>query len=170
VRQDFESFFDRAVPEGSLTIAIATRAGRPARASQASLLGDLDIPVSNGQPRLGTWQASICAKPRPRRSRRIVVTVQGNELMSDTIKTLRLVMHGRVQACGTGLDAPRGRASGRQGWVATAATAREAMVQGEAAAVDELVRWAHRGRRWPRWSASRSNRARHYAASRCGFV
>lgn len=67
--------------------------------------------------------------------------------MSDTIKTLRLVMHGRVQGVWF-RDSMRREAEalGVSGWVRNRSDgAVEAMVQGEAGAVDALVRWAHRG-------------------------
>ncbi|HCI14876.1 MAG: acylphosphatase [Gallionellales bacterium GWA2_60_142] len=67
--------------------------------------------------------------------------------MSDTIKTLRLVMHGRVQGVWF-RDSMRREAEhlGVSGWVRNRSDgAVEAMVQGAAGAVDELVRWAHRG-------------------------
>lgn len=67
--------------------------------------------------------------------------------MSDTVKTLRLVMHGRVQGVWF-RDSMRREAEhlGVSGWVRNRGDGTvEAMVQGMPAAVDELVRWAHRG-------------------------
>jgi len=100
VRQDFESFFNRAVPEDEPYYRHRDEGpdDLPAHIKSSLLGASLDIPVSNGQPRLGTWQGIYLCEHRDHGgSRRIVVTVQGSELMSDTIKTLHLVMHGRVQ-------------------------------------------------------------------------
>lgn len=67
--------------------------------------------------------------------------------MSDTVKTLHLVVHGRVQGVWF-RDSMRREAEhlGVSGWVRNRGDGTvEAMVQGGADAVDELVRWAHRG-------------------------
>lgn len=67
--------------------------------------------------------------------------------MGDALTTLRLVMHGRVQGVWY-RDSMRREAEalGVSGWVRNRSDGTvEAMVQGEAAAVEALVRWAHRG-------------------------
>ncbi|MDH2915602.1 MAG: acylphosphatase [Gallionella sp.] len=67
--------------------------------------------------------------------------------MSDEVKTLHLVMHGRVQGVWY-RDSMRREAEalGVSGWVHNRSDGTvEAMVQGDGDAVDALVRWAHRG-------------------------
>jgi len=64
-----------------------------------------------------------------------------------TRKTLHLVIHGRVQGVFF-RDSIRGEALrlGITGWVRNRNDGSvEAVVQGEPAAVDEMVQWAHRG-------------------------
>ena len=66
---------------------------------------------------------------------------------SPAIKTLRLVIHGRVQGVFF-RDSMRREAQGRSvaGWVRNCNDGTvEAAVQGEPAAVDAIVRWAHHG-------------------------
>ena len=63
------------------------------------------------------------------------------------VKTLRLVIHGRVQGVFF-RDSMRCEAQrlGIAGWVRNRGDGTvEAAVQGEPAAVDAIVRWAHRG-------------------------
>ncbi len=67
--------------------------------------------------------------------------------MNVAVKTLHLVVHGRVQGVWY-RDSMRREAEmlGVSGWVRNCSNDTvEAMVQGEAAAVDALVSWAHRG-------------------------
>ena len=64
--------------------------------------------------------------------------------------TLRLVIHGRVQGVFY-RDSMRREAQklGLAGWVRNRSDgAVEAVVQGESAAVDAMVRWAQRGPEW----------------------
>ncbi|MDP2759725.1 MAG: acylphosphatase [Sideroxyarcus sp.] len=67
--------------------------------------------------------------------------------MNDSSKTLRLVMHGRVQGVWY-RDSMRREAErlGVSGWVRNCSDGTvEAMVQGETGALAALVRWAHCG-------------------------
>ena len=63
------------------------------------------------------------------------------------VKTLRLVIHGRVQGVFF-RDSMRGEAQrlGISGWVRNRSDGTvEAAMQGESSAVDAIVQWAHRG-------------------------
>lgn len=67
--------------------------------------------------------------------------------MNSSVKTLHLVMHGRVQGVWY-RDSMRREAEslGVSGWVRNRSDgAVEATLQGDAGAVDALVSWAHRG-------------------------
>jgi secondary thiamine-phosphate synthase enzyme len=93
VRQDFESFFNHAVSDDTPYFASIRSADcllKPYRHQdegpddmpahlKASLLGcSLNIPITNGQLRLGTWQGIYLCEHRDNGgSRRLVVTVQG---------------------------------------------------------------------------------------------
>lgn len=80
VRQDFESWFNRAVPENEPYYRHQDEGADDLPAHiKASLLGSsLNIPVSNGQLRLGAWQGIyLCEHRNHGGSRRVVVTVQG---------------------------------------------------------------------------------------------
>jgi secondary thiamine-phosphate synthase enzyme len=80
VRQDFESYFNHAVPDDTPYFGHQDEGpdDMPAHL-KASILGcSLNIPVTNGQPRLGTWQGIYLCEHRDNGgSRRVVVTVQG---------------------------------------------------------------------------------------------
>jgi secondary thiamine-phosphate synthase enzyme len=80
VRQDFESYFSRAVPEDEPYYRHQDEGADDLPAHiKSSLLGNsLNIPIGNGQPMLGTWQGIYLCEHRNRGgSRRVVVTVQG---------------------------------------------------------------------------------------------
>lgn len=80
VRQDFESFFDRAVPENQPYYRHRDEGGDdlPAHIKSSLLGASLDIPVADGAPRLGTWQGIYLCEHRDHGgNRHIVVTVQG---------------------------------------------------------------------------------------------
>ncbi len=80
VRQDFESWFNRAVREDEPYYRHQDEGADDLPAHiKASLLGSsLSIPIGNGQLRLGTWQGIyLCEHRNHGGSRRIVVTVNG---------------------------------------------------------------------------------------------
>lgn len=80
VRQDFEGWFNRAVPEDEPYYLHQDEGSDDLPAHiKASLLGaSLNIPVADGRPRLGTWQGIyLCEHRNHGGSRRIIVTVQG---------------------------------------------------------------------------------------------
>jgi secondary thiamine-phosphate synthase enzyme len=80
VRQDFESYINRAVPEGESYYRHRDEGSDDLPAHiKSSLLGNsLSIPISNGLPRLGTWQGIyLCEHRNQGGSRRIIITVQG---------------------------------------------------------------------------------------------
>jgi secondary thiamine-phosphate synthase enzyme len=80
VRQDFERFFNVAVPENEPYFRHQDEGSddMPAHLKTSILGCSLNIPVSNGQLRLGTWQGIyLCEHRDSGGSRRVVVTVQG---------------------------------------------------------------------------------------------
>ena len=81
VRQDFESYFNRAVPEGEPWYVHQDEGSDDLPAHlKSSLLGNsLNIPIADGQARLGTWQGIyLCEHRNHGGSRRLVVTIQGD--------------------------------------------------------------------------------------------
>lgn len=80
VRNDFETHFNRAVPE-DVSLYKHTLEGTDDMTShiKSSLLGSsVSIPVTNGAFNLGTWQGIYLCEHRNRGgSRRIVVTLMG---------------------------------------------------------------------------------------------
>jgi secondary thiamine-phosphate synthase enzyme len=82
VRKDFESHFNKMVPENA-PYYIHTYEGpddMPAHI-KASLLGSsVTVPISNGRFNLGTWQGIYLCEHRDRpRSRRLIITIQGEK-------------------------------------------------------------------------------------------
>jgi secondary thiamine-phosphate synthase enzyme len=81
VRQDFESYFNHAVPEEE-PYYIHQNEGPddlPAHLKSSLLGSSLNIPIANGRPRLGTWQGIYLCEHRNRGgSRSVVVTIQGD--------------------------------------------------------------------------------------------
>ena len=80
VRQDFERYFNRAVPENEPYYAHQDEGADdlPAHLKSSLLGSSLNIPIADGQPMLGTWQGIyLCEHRNSGGSRRVVVTVQG---------------------------------------------------------------------------------------------
>jgi secondary thiamine-phosphate synthase enzyme len=80
VRRDFESWFDRAVPEGAdyWTHTLEGADDMPAHV-KASLLGpSLTLPISSGRLAVGTWQGVYLCEHRDRGgSRSLLATLWG---------------------------------------------------------------------------------------------
>jgi secondary thiamine-phosphate synthase enzyme len=80
VRRDFESWFNKAVPEGApyWTHVLEGADDMPAHV-KASLLGpSLTLPVANGRVALGTWQGIYLCEHRDRGGpRSLVATLWG---------------------------------------------------------------------------------------------
>lgn len=80
VRQDFETYFTRAVPE-DMSLYKHTFEGPDDMTShiKSSMLGSsVSIPITNGQFNLGTWQGVyLCEHRNYGGSRKIVVTLMG---------------------------------------------------------------------------------------------
>jgi len=80
VRQDFESFFNHAVPDDTPYFCHQDEGpdDMPAHLKASILGSSLNIPVTNGRPHLGTWQGIYLCEHRDNGgSRRVVVTLQG---------------------------------------------------------------------------------------------
>ncbi|MBI1174376.1 MAG: YjbQ family protein [Sideroxydans sp.] len=80
VRQDFESYFNHAVPENEPYYLHQDEGpdDLPAHIKSSMLGNNLNIPVANGRLRLGTWQGIyLCEHRNYGGNRRLVVTVQG---------------------------------------------------------------------------------------------
>ncbi len=80
VRQDFENYFSRAVPEDEPYYRHQDEGSDdlPAHIKSSLLGSSLNIPVTDGRPKLGTWQGIyLCEHRNNGGSRRIIITVQG---------------------------------------------------------------------------------------------
>lgn len=81
VRRDFESWFDRAVPEGApyWTHTLEGDDDMPAHVKAALLGPSLTLPIADGRPALGTWQGIYLCEHRERGGpRSIVATAWGD--------------------------------------------------------------------------------------------
>lgn len=82
VRQDFESYFNHAIPDDAPDYLHQYEGpdDLPAHIKSSLLGSSLNVPVANGRPRLGTWQGIyLCEHRNYGGSRRIVMTVQGEQ-------------------------------------------------------------------------------------------
>jgi secondary thiamine-phosphate synthase enzyme len=80
VRHDFETWFDRAGPEGARywTHTLEGDDDMPAHVKAALLGPSLTLPISGGRPALGTWQGIyLCEHRDSGGSRSMVATVWG---------------------------------------------------------------------------------------------
>jgi secondary thiamine-phosphate synthase enzyme len=80
VRHDFESWFNRAVPEGApyWTHTLEGEDDMPAHVKAALLGPSLTLPIREGRPALGTWQGIYLCEHRDRGgSRRLIATLHG---------------------------------------------------------------------------------------------
>ena len=81
VRMDFESFFNRAVPENEPYYAHTLEGSddMPAHIKSSMLGSSVTIPVTKGQLNLGMWQGIYLCEHRNHASgREIVITLQGD--------------------------------------------------------------------------------------------
>jgi len=82
VRRDFESWFDRAVPEGApyWSHTLEGDDDMPAHVKAALLGPSLTLPVAGGRLALGTWQGIYLCEHRDRGgSRTVVATAWGED-------------------------------------------------------------------------------------------
>lgn len=80
VRSDFESWFNRAVPEDEPYYLHRDEGADdlPAHIKSSLLGSSLNIPIGDGRLKLGTWQGIyLCEHRNLGGSRRIIVTIQG---------------------------------------------------------------------------------------------
>jgi secondary thiamine-phosphate synthase enzyme len=81
VRRDFESWFDRAVPEGASywTHTLEGDDDMPAHVKAALLGSSLTLPVSEGRLALGTWQGIYLCEHRTQAGPRSLVATAWGE-------------------------------------------------------------------------------------------
>ena len=80
VRHDFAAYFDRTVPENQTYYQHQDEGSDdlPAHIKSSLLGSSLDIPISAGRLRMGTWQGIyLCEHRNHGGSRRLIVTIQG---------------------------------------------------------------------------------------------
>ncbi len=80
VRRDFETFFNKAVPEGDVDYVHNDEGpdDMPAHLKAAMLGSSVMIPISNGRLALGTWQGIyLCEHRNFGGSRELVITCWG---------------------------------------------------------------------------------------------
>ncbi|HEF8773530.1 secondary thiamine-phosphate synthase enzyme YjbQ [Providencia manganoxydans] len=80
VRQDFESFFNHAIPENELYYQHNYEGSddMPAHLKSSILGASLVLPITNGRLNLGTWQGIyLCEHRNYGGERRLVITLQG---------------------------------------------------------------------------------------------
>jgi secondary thiamine-phosphate synthase enzyme len=80
VRKDFETYFNKAVPEGQPDFLHDTEGpdDMPAHIKSSLLGSSVSVPVTNGKLNLGTWQGIyLCEHRDYGGDRRIVITVMG---------------------------------------------------------------------------------------------
>lgn len=80
VRQDFENYFNRAIPENEPYYQHQDEGSDdlPAHIKSSVLGCSLSIPISHGRPNLGTWQGIyLCEHRNHGGSRRLMITLQG---------------------------------------------------------------------------------------------
>jgi secondary thiamine-phosphate synthase enzyme len=80
VRRDFESWFNRAVPEGApyWTHTLEGEDDMPAHVKAALLGPTLSLPIATGRLALGTWQGIYLCEHRDRGGpRTLVATISG---------------------------------------------------------------------------------------------
>jgi len=81
VRRDFESWFDRAVPEGApyWTHTLEGDDDMPAHVKAVLLGPSLTLPIADGRPALGTWQGIYLCEHRDRGGPRSLVATAWGE-------------------------------------------------------------------------------------------
>ena len=83
VRSDFESHFNYLVPEkqGYYSHTMEGSDDMPAHLKSSILGSSIDIPITNGNLNLGTWQGIYLCEHRSRGgSRKIVATINGDSV------------------------------------------------------------------------------------------